>query len=139
MLVKEIMAKDLKWTTPEADLVSAAKLMKEEDCGSLPVIGSKTDRKPVGIITDRDIAIRAVAEGLDVTETTVEECMTPSTVTVEADTTLEECLQAMEENQIRRIIVVDDAGACIGIVSQAQIALNIPSRMAGELLQEISR
>jgi CBS domain-containing protein len=139
MLVKKIMTKDLRVATPEMTLVSVARLMKECDCGAIPVVQSETDEEPVGIITDRDIAIRAVAEGADITEAKVGDYMTESAVTVEGDETVEECVKKMEDEKIRRVIVVDENGECVGIVTQAQIALNVPGQVTGELLQEISR
>jgi CBS domain-containing protein len=139
MFVKEIMTKDLRVATPEMGLVAVARLMKECDCGAIPVVRSESDEEPVGIITDRDIAIRAVAESADIIEAKVEDYMTESAVTIEADETVEDCVKKMEEEKIRRIVVVDENGKCIGIITQAQIALNVPGQVTGELLQEISR
>lgn len=139
MLVKEIMTKNLKTAIPKTTLAEVARLMKECDCGAIPVIRSKTDRDPVGIITDRDIVTRAVALGRDISGARVEEYMTSAAISVSPDDSVEECLETMEAAKIRRLVVVDDRGECVGIVTQAQIALNVPGRIAGELLQEISR
>jgi CBS domain-containing protein len=139
MLVEEIMTKNLKTATPEFTLMEVAELMRDSDCGSIPVVKSEKDKKAVGIITDRDIVVRAVAEGADMSEAEVGEYMTSSTLTVSPGDTVEDCLEMMETEKVRRVIVVDREGNCIGIVSQAKIALNVPGRVAGELLQEISR
>jgi len=139
MIVEEIMTKNLKTATPEFTLMEVAELMRDSDCGSIPVIKSEKDKKAVGIITDRDIVVRAVAEGVDITEAEVGEYMTSSTLTISPGDSLEDCLEMMETEQVRRVIVVDTEGNCIGIVTQSQIALSVPGRVAGELLQEISR
>jgi len=139
MLVKEIMTRDVKIATPEMNLITVATLMRESDCGSIPVTRGDTDQEPVGIITDRDIVIRAVADGVDLDEALVGEYMTASAVTVSPEDSLEECLETMEMEKIKRVVVVDRNRKCIGIVSQAQIARNVPEVLAGELLQEMSR
>lgn len=138
MQVKEIMRKDPQCCTPETTLVEVAKMMKECDCGAIPVVKDSRTKKPVGIITDRDIAIRAVAENKIPSKTMVGDCMTGPTVTISPDASLEECARVMEENQLRRLLVVDGSGQCRGIVVQAQIAKSAPKEIAGELLKEIS-
>ena len=92
----------------------------------------------VGVITDRDVACRTVGRGLNPLEMTVSDCMSTPVISVKPDDTLDDCYRKMEENQIRRVPVVDTGGKCIGIVSLADIALNVSKADSGEVLQEVS-
>jgi CBS domain-containing protein len=94
--------------------------------------------KPVGVITDRDIVCRTVAKGLNPLTLTASECMTTPAVTVTPDTPLDECCRVMEENQIRRVPVVDAGGSCCGIVALADIAKNAARRETAEVVKEVS-
>jgi CBS domain-containing protein len=138
MKVRDIMTRNPACCTPEDTLVDAARLMKINDCGAIPVIEDEENRKPAGIITDRDIVVRGLAADMDPLETSVEDCMTRSLVAVQSDEDVEECVRLMEEHQLRRILVIDNDGSVIGIVVQAQIALNVDSTMAGEMVEDIS-
>jgi CBS domain-containing protein len=138
MQVKEIMRKDPQCCTPETTLAEVAKMMKECDCGAIPVVSDSRTKKPVGIITDRDITIRAVTENRKPAQTKVGDCMTGSIITISPEASLKECARIMEKNQLRRLVVVDRSGQCRGIVVQAQLVKNAPKEMAGELLKEIS-
>jgi CBS domain-containing protein len=95
--------------------------MREHDCGSIPVIQSQQNRKLVGMVTDRDLAIRGVAEGRD-PEARVGELMTPSPVTSGPDDEVETVREVMVASLVRRVPVVDADGALVGIVAQADIA-----------------
>lgn len=139
MQVKEIMSENPRCVGPEMDLVQVAKLMKECDCGVIPVVNNPKDAKPIGMITDRDIIIRMVAEGKSPSQIKVKECMSPKTVTISPDAGLEQAAKLMEENQIRSLIVVNGNGRCSGIIVQAQLARNAPKEVAAELLREISQ
>jgi CBS domain-containing protein len=139
MNVKNIMTPNPVCCTPETNLQDAAKLMLEHDCGCIPVVENSSTNKPVGMITDRDITIRTVAEGRNPLEMTVGDAMTPSAVTITPETSVEECCNVMERNQIRRVAVVDENGACCGIVAQADVALNAGEKATGEVVQEVSK
>lgn len=139
MQVKDIMTENPQCISPEMNLVQVAKLMKECDCGAIPVINDQKNGKPIGIITDRDIVIRAIAEEKDPSQIKVKECMSKEAVTISPEATLEECAKLMEEKQVRRLIVVNGNGKCSGIVVQAQLARNAPKEIAAELLREISQ
>jgi CBS domain-containing protein len=117
-------------------LQEAARLMLQCDCGAIPVIEEGTGQ-PVGIVTDRDITIRAVAEGRDPQSLTVADCMTSPVETISSETTLEECVDKMESSQIRRMIVVDSNNKTVGIVAQADIAMYAPHETA-ELVHDVS-
>src|SRR5438445_6048103 len=124
MQVKEMMTPDPACCTPETGLQEVAQMMIDNDCGEIPVVDNKQNKIPVGVITDRDIVCRAIAKGLNPLELKVAECMSKPCVTVTPDTLLEECCRILEENQIRRVPVVDSTGSCCGIVAIVDIALN---------------
>lgn len=139
MKVNEIMSKDPACCTPESRLGEVARLMVENDCGEIPVVDSKRTMRPVGVITDRDIVVRTVAEGKNPLEAEAGDCMSSPAVTVTPETSVEECCDIMEERQLRRVPVVDDAGACCGIVAQADIARHAPTDQTAEVVKEVSR
>ncbi|HEY5062179.1 MAG TPA: CBS domain-containing protein [Gemmatimonadaceae bacterium] len=99
----------------------AATLMSENDCGCIPVIDERDGGRIVGVVTDRDIAVRAVARGR-LPDTAVQEVMSEGIQSCSADTSLAEVERAMTEHQIRRILVLDRDGCCSGIISQADLA-----------------
>jgi predicted transcriptional regulator len=138
MKVKEIMSKDPACCTRETSLQDVAILMVEHDCGEIPVVDSMQSKRPVGVITDRDITIRSVALGKNPLELRARDCMSSPAVTVSPESDLDECCRLMEENQLRRIPVVDESGCCCGIVSQADIARHASDDDAGEVVKEIS-
>lgn len=139
MTVKEIMTKNPVFCTPETNLKDVASLMCEHDCGEIPVLESRASMKPVGVITDRDITCRTIAEGKNPLKMAAEQCMTKPCVTVTPEISLDECVEVLETHKIRRILVVDDNGRCCGIVSQADIAQSLSPEETGELVSEISR
>ncbi|HEU4597757.1 MAG TPA: CBS domain-containing protein [Pyrinomonadaceae bacterium] len=138
MQVKDIMTPDPACCTPDSTLQRAAELMVENDCGEIPVVESASSKKPVGVITDRDITCRTVAKGLNPLSMTVSECMTTPCVTVTPETSLDECCKVMEGKQIRRVPVVDASGECCGIVSLADIAKHAEKRETGAVVKEVS-
>src|ERR1700704_1232188 len=117
---RDVMTPDPACCTPHTTLDEVAKLMAQNDCGEIPVVDSGD--QIVGVITDRDIVCRVVAEGKNPMGYTVETCMSQPVVTVPSDAPLEEVISTMEKHQIRRVPVVDERGSCAGIVSQADIA-----------------
>lgn len=137
MQVKEVMTADPACCTAETGLQEVAKMMVDNDCGEIPVIDSEKARKPIGVITDRDIVCRTVAQGLNPLDLTVADSMSKPCVTVTPEMTVEECTRILEQNKIRRVPVVDSSGACCGIVAQADIALNAREKVA-EVVREVS-
>ncbi|HVF26159.1 MAG TPA: CBS domain-containing protein [Anaerolineales bacterium] len=137
----DIMTKDLVYSLPSDMVSDVAQLMKAEDIGPVLIVDDSHDGKRlVGIVTDRDLAIKVVGEGRDPKSTRVEDVMTDSLVTCRADDDVENAMRAMAQNQLRRIPVVDDSGQLVGIISQADLAtrLNEPQSTA-EVVKEISR
>lgn len=139
MNVSEVMTESPTCCTPETGLKEAAKMMVDCDCGCIPVVDSNDSKMPVGMITDRDITCRVVAQGRNPLDLTVRDAMTSTVVSVTPDTSLEECLNLMEESQVRRIAVVDDDGKICGIVAQADVARNADGQKTAEVVQEVSR
>jgi CBS domain-containing protein len=137
MQVREIMTENPACCAPDSSIIEAARIMAERDCGEVPVVDQ--NRKLSGVITDRDIACRAVAQGKDPQRTRVREVMSSPVVTVTPEASLEECCKTMEQNQVRRVPVVDRSGACCGIVSQADIARNAPEDATAEVVKDISQ
>src|SRR3954451_22014531 len=121
MRVRDIMTPDPAWCTPTSTAREAATLMREHDCGSIPVVQSEQKRNLVGTVTDRDLAIRGVAEGQS-PEVRISELMTPSPVTCGPDDEVETVREVMVASLVRRVPVVDEDGALVGIVAQADIA-----------------
>lgn len=135
MRVSEIMTENPACCGPQDSVQEAARLMVQNDCGEVPVVDESGH--PVGVITDRDIACRCVAEGKGL-NTPVSEVMSSPVVTVARDADLSECCAKMEDNQIRRIPVVDDSGKCCGIVSQADVARVANEQETAELVRDVS-
>jgi CBS domain-containing protein len=139
MKVKDIMTENPVCCMPDDGLQTVAKQMVDNDCGCIPVVEDGSSKKPVGIVTDRDICCRAVAEGKNPIELTARDVMTGNVLTVTPETSVEDCCNLMEENQIRRVAVVDNSGACCGIVAQADIAANADDGKTAEVVQEVSK
>jgi CBS domain-containing protein len=134
MKVRELMTSKPATVEPDSTCGEAATLMKQEDCGSLPVVGNG---RLVGIITDRDIVVRCVAAGKDPKTLRVAEVMSADPITVKPDDDVARAEKVMAESQIRRVPVVED-GALVGIIVTAQIARSENERKTGETLKEIS-
>jgi CBS domain-containing protein len=137
---RDVMTEDLVFCTP-GDMVSeVAKMMKREDIGPVLIVDSERSKTLVGIVTDRDLAIKVVGEGRDPKNTKVEDVMTRKLVTCHADDNIENAMKAMAQYQLRRIPVVDENMKLVGIISQADVATRVdePERTA-EVVREISQ
>lgn len=139
MKVQEIMTPNPVCGTRDSSLEAVARLMVEHDCGEIPIVESKGTMRLAGVITDRDIVSRTVAQGKNPLNMTAGECMSTPCITVTAETSLEDCCQVMEEHQIRRVPVVDQNNCCCGMVSQADIVRRAPTEQAAEVVKEVSR
>lgn len=136
----EVMTKDPVCCTPADTATAAARLMKDSDVGPIPVIENEQTRKLVGIVTDRDLALKVVAEGRDPNAVKVEEVMTREPSTCRAEDELQKAVGLMAERQLRRIPVVDEAGKVVGIIAQADVATKTetPEKTAN-VVEEISK
>jgi CBS domain-containing protein len=121
MKAREIMTEDPACCTPEDTVQDAARLMVEADCGCVPVVDDPRERHLVGVVTDRDIAARAVARGSG-PETRVREVMSSDPECCTPDSDVHEVERIMADRQVRRVPVVDGDGCCVGMVAQADLA-----------------
>jgi CBS domain-containing protein len=136
--LRDIMTANPSTVKPQDDIRKAARLMVECDCGALPVVGD--DNKITGMITDRDIVIRLVANGRNPMEAKVSDAMTSQTHTVRENDSIEKVFRTMRDEQVRRLPVVNDRNEIVGIVAQADLALETPSDAeVGETVERISR
>ena len=136
MKLSSIMTGGIETIRPQATLAEAAKKMASQDIGSLPVCADR--RSVVGIITDRDITVRAVARGMDPNQTRVEEVMTRDVLSCRSDSEVEDACQLMEKRQVRRLLVTADDDTPVGIVSLGEIALCLRESQSGEVLRKVS-
>jgi CBS domain-containing protein len=134
--IREVMTSNPRTIEPDKPVADAAKLMRDEDVGLAPIV--EGDRL-VGALTDRDIAIRVVAEGKDPASTPVREVASTDVVTVDPEQDLDEALNLMAQHQVRRIPVVEQDGRLVGVVAQADVARQADERQTGELVEQISQ
>lgn len=134
--VHEVMTDRPRVVTPDTTVSEAAQLMRNDDIGSLPIIDGE---QLAGMVTDRDIVIRAIAEGKDPRGMPVREVASRELVTVRADEELSSALQLMASQQVRRLPVVDDDGRLVGILAQADVAVEAKEKAVGEMVEEISK
>jgi CBS domain-containing protein len=133
--IRDAMTSNPSNVEMSSSIVDAARLMKSEDVGSIPV--TEGDRL-VGIVTDRDIAIRVVAEGKDVQSMTVGEIASKDLVTIDPQQDLDEALRLMAQHQVRRLPVVEEDGRLVGILAQADIAHQGDDTKTGQVVEQIS-
>ena len=136
-VARDVMTANPACCTPNSTIVQVAKMMLQNDCGQIPVVD--TQGLLIGVITDRDIVCRVVAEGRNPAASTVEQFMSQPIVTVHSDDALEDVVSTMERHQIRRVPVTDERGCCAGIIAQADVAWTGPERAVAELVREVSR
>ncbi len=134
MQVSQIMTPDPDTARPGDTLRAVAAKMDSGDFGSVPVV---EDGRLVGVVTDRDIAVRAVAQGLG-PDTAVREVMTPDPVCVAPDSDVEDAAEIMQDEQLRRLFVTDDDDRLVGVVALADVALADDEELSGKTLEEIS-
>ena len=134
--IRELMSSNPCAIDAEKPVAYAAKMMKEEDVGLAPVV--EGDRL-VGTLTDRDIVVRVVAEGKDPQSVTVREVASTDLVTIDPQQDLDEALQLMARKQVRRLPVVEQDGRLVGVLAQADVALEAKDKQTGQLVEDISQ
>ena len=136
----EVMTKNPVCCLPNDMVAKVAQLMKSKDIGPVPIIENEQTKKLVGIVTDRDLALKIVAEGRDAKSTKAEEVMTRKVVTCRGEDDVQKALDAMSEHQLRRIPVVDNDNKIVGIIAQADVATRVdqPAKTA-EVVKDISQ
>jgi CBS domain-containing protein len=132
--IRDLMTQNPRAVRPDDTVVDASRMMRDENVGSLPVVDS--DRL-IGMVTDRDVAVRVVAEGRDPGEVSVQEIASRNPVTAEATSDLNEALQLMARHQVRRLPVTEE-GRLVGIIAQADVAGEIGDKQTGRLVEAIS-
>jgi len=135
MKVKEVMTRDVEFIDSNDSIKQAAEKMKKLNIGVLPV---KTGDEMVGIITDRDIVVRSVAQGLDPEKHKIIEAFSEGVIACKEEDDIKEVAQLMEDRQIRRVVVKDDQEKVTGIVSLGDLAVNIANKLVGQVLKEVS-
>ena len=137
---RDVMTADPVCVLPGDSVDKAAQIMKNEDVGSVPVVDNHQSRKLMGIVTDRDLALKVVAEGRDNRTTRIQDVMTWNVTTCRVDDDVQKAMTAMAEYQVRRIPVVDKNNMIVGIISQADVATRTEdTQKTGEVVEEISR
>ncbi|HET9911665.1 MAG TPA: CBS domain-containing protein [Anaerolineales bacterium] len=136
----DIMTQDLVVGTPANTVTEVARLMKTEDIGPILIVDNEQSKTLVGIVTDRDLVVKAIAAGLDPQTTKVNDVMSKKLVTCFTDDDVEQAMNAMSQYQLRRIPVVEENMKLVGIISQADVAtrLDEPDK-TGEVVKEISQ
>lgn len=137
MKVKDVMTENPVCCVSSHSAKTVAGVLRDEDIGSVPVVTDKSSMKLEGIITDRDLCCKVLAEGLD-PNTSISGFISRNPVTCRQEDDIEDCERAMQEHQVRRIPVVNDTGACIGVVAQADLALMEQPERVHETVAEIS-
>lgn len=140
MKVQELMTPNPSCCTPDNTVKEAARLMEEHDCGCLPVVDNTETNHLVGVVTDRDLALRALAKSKG-PETKVRDVMSSAPSCCTPDDDVEEVERIMAERQVRRVPVIDRAGCCVGMVAQADLALKdraASDREVGRVVERIS-
>ena len=135
----DVMTKDVVTGTPENTIVEVARLMKTEDIGPVLIVDNEQSKTLVGIVTDRDIVVKVIADGQDVDTTRVGDVMSKKLVTCRADDDVDIAMKAMAQFQLRRIPVVGENMKLLGIISQADVATRVDApEKTGEIVKEIS-
>ena len=133
--IRELMTDNVCSIDADQTVAHAAKMLRDEDVGLAPIVEGD---KLIGMLTDRDITIRVVAEGKDPDTTKVRDVASTRLVTIDPDQDLDEALRLMGTNQVRRLPVVEEDGKLVGVVAQADIALHAPEEKTGEVVERIS-
>jgi CBS domain-containing protein len=134
--VRESMTSNPCSVDTDKSVAYAAKMMRDEDVGIAPIV--EGDRL-VGVLTDRDVTVRVVAEGRDPEQVKVTEVASRDVVTLDPDQDLDEALRLMARHQVRRLPVVEEDGRLVGVVAQADVARTADERHTGEVVEQISR
>jgi CBS domain-containing protein len=134
--VRDVMTAGPVCVTPDTPVSVVAEVMDSDNIGSVPVV--ENDRL-TGVITDRDIVVRAIAQGKDPRGMPVREIYSRDVIAVTPDDKLKDVVSIMADNQVRRIPVVDEENHLVGVISQADIALEAKEKIVGELVEEISK
>ena len=134
--IKDVMTSNPCSIDADKSVAYAAKMLRDEDVGAAPIVEGD---KLIGMLTDRDIAIRVVAEGRDPDQVTVRDVASKQVVTIDPQQDLDEALRIMAKHQVRRLPVVEEDGKLVGVVAQADVAREGDDKQTGKLVEEISQ
>jgi CBS domain-containing protein len=134
--IREVMTSNPSTIEADGFVVEVAKIMKAEDAGVVPVT---ENGRLIGMVTDRDIAIRVVAEGKDPQSTSIREVASTDLVTIDPEQDLDEALHLMAQHKVRRLPVVEEDGRLVGVIAQADVAREGDDTKTGQVVQEISQ
>ena len=134
--VRDVMAENPACCRPDTPLREVAEQMVANDCGEIPICDEA--RRPIGVVTDRDIVCRLLAKGHDPVHATAKDCMSRPVMTCTPDMSLEDCAQLMERHQIRRAPVIDQSGAICGMIAQADLARKGSPSVAAKMVHHVS-
>lgn len=135
MRVSEAMHRNVSWVAPTMPVSEIAKIMKDQDIGAVPV--GENDRL-IGMVTDRDIAIRALADGFDVSSSTARDVMSPGIICCRTDDTVDEAVRVMEAKKIRRLPVIDSNKRMVGMLSIGDVSHSSGRWLTEELMKAVS-
>lgn len=138
MELKTVMTSDPAHCLRETPLSEVARLMRDHDCGAIPVIDDATSRRPIGIVTDRDIVVRLVADGRDPGSATAGDCLSTPAYMITDGATLADACHLMETRKVRRVVVVDDQGQLCGMLALADVALSGLASTTVDVVKEVS-
>jgi CBS domain-containing protein len=136
MKIREMMTRNVFTVSPDDRIVEAAGLMRVHDVGVLPVVDD--NKKVVGMVTDRDIVLRGVADGVDAHTMKVSEAMSVGSITISEDQSVDEAAALMQKYQIRRLPVLNGAGTVVGIISLGDVAVDAHAGLSGKILKDVS-
>ena len=134
--ISDAMASNPCAIDAEKSVQYAAQMMRDEDVGFAPIV---EEDRIIGTLTDRDIAVKVVAEGRDPQTTTAQDVASKAVITVQPDQDLDDALQLMAQHQVRRLPVVEEDGRLVGIVAQADVAREAKPKKTGQVVEEISQ
>jgi CBS domain-containing protein len=135
-MIRDLMTRGPRTIDTAGSAVDAARMMRDEDVGLIPIVESD---HLVGTVTDRDIAVRLVAEGKSPEKTRVADIASRELVTIDPDQDVDEALRLMAKHQVRRLPVVEEDGKLVGIVAQADIAKHVSAAQTGDVVEKISK
>ncbi len=138
MELRTIMTTEPASCTQGTSLADIARLMREYDCGAIPVLDDEKSRRPIGVVTDRDIVVRLVADDRDPTTATASDCMTTPAYMITDEASLADACHLMETRKVRRVVVVDSNGQLCGMVALADVALSGLASSTVDVVKEVS-
>lgn len=138
MNIETLMTANPACCTPDTRIEDVARLMVQHDCGEIPVVEAAGAGALLGVITDRDIVVRLIAEGRDARQAKVDGCMSQPVYSLRPDAQVSDAMELMQAHQVRRLPIVDERGAVRGMLSQADVARWASAEQTGDLVRDVS-